>query len=82
MAENEITVGSRIRIKDGWGGAGKVGEKVGSNVFVEQWWTPVLLNGQKNPEFRKTVALESVQISPESSTNPTPPTGKGVGDDV
>jgi len=48
----------RVRIKEGWGGAGQEGVILGANVDVEQLWTPVLWDDEEDPDWHKTAGLE------------------------
>lgn len=48
----------RVTIKKGWEGAGRVGTRLGPDVFVEQEWTPVLWDDEEDPDFFKARGLE------------------------
>jgi len=48
----------RVKIKAGWGDAGQEGRRLGPDVFVEQEWTPVLWDGQEDPDWHKASGLE------------------------
>jgi len=50
--------GTRIRIPDGCQDAGRCGTVVGNETFVGQWWCPVLLDGDEDPDFNKSSCLE------------------------
>lgn len=51
------TVVRRVRLKEG----GAIGTVVGAQIFVGQWWCPVLWDGQCHPDWCKSVALELVK---------------------
>jgi len=44
-------------VKKGWDRAGQTCLVLGSNVFVEQWWTPVKWPDEEDPDFYKFAAL-------------------------
>lgn len=48
----------RLRIKDGWGEAGREGIRLGPDIFCLQNWTPVLWDGEEDPTFHKSDGLE------------------------
>lgn len=55
---NELTVVMpRVRVKDGWCEAGKEGTRLGPDVLVGQWWTPVKWDDDEDPDFFKTAGL-------------------------
>lgn len=48
-----------VAIKEGWEGAGRLGYAVGPDVMVSgQEWTPVLWNGEEDPDWHKSAGLE------------------------
>jgi len=49
---------ARVRIKCGWSGAGNSGTAVGEPVFIEQWWLPILWDGEEDPDFHKLAGIE------------------------
>jgi hypothetical protein len=55
---NAFKKGIRVRIKDGWHDSGRRGVALGNNIFCEQWWTPILWDGEEDPDFCKTDGLE------------------------
>ncbi len=56
---NELqAVPDRVQIKEGWDEAGRGGTKLGGDVYVQQYWTPVLMDGDEDPTFHKSGALE------------------------
>ena len=57
-ANPDLVVGARIRIPDGAHGAGRMGKVVGQQMLVEQWWCPVLWDGDDDPECHKSSCLE------------------------
>ena len=54
-----------VRIMDGCEGAGRKGKMLGSFHFLDggQWWTPVLWDGEEEPDFFKTICLEYAEIT-------------------
>lgn len=50
----------RVRIKEGWEDAGQKGTVLGTNLFVEQLWTPVKWDDEEDPNFHKTIGLEFI----------------------
>jgi len=49
----------KVVIKQGWDQAGRVGYTLGpSTMVVGQAWTPVLWNGEDDPDWHKTPGLE------------------------
>ena len=50
-----------VQIKQGWEDAGRIGKQLGEPIFVQQLWTPVLFDGEDDPSFFKTAALEEVK---------------------
>jgi hypothetical protein len=50
--------GVRVRVADGWYGAGWTGLVIGRGIFVGQWWCPVLWDGADEPDFHKLAGLE------------------------
>jgi len=58
-ANSALAVGARIRIPDGVHGAGRMGKVVGQQMFVGQWWCPVLWDGDDDPECHKSSCLEA-----------------------
>jgi len=50
--------GTRIRIKPDWEDGGKLGTIIGDDVFIEQWWTPVKMDDEDDPNWHKTAGLE------------------------
>ena len=53
---------ARCVVRAGWDGEGKQGKVLGKNIFVEQYWTPVLWDNEEDPDFCKTDALEIVSL--------------------
>jgi hypothetical protein len=52
----------RIRIKKGWHDEGKTGVCVGPDADINgQAWTPVLWDGEEDPDFHKAHSLERVK---------------------
>ena len=51
----------KVRVKDGWGGAGNKGVCLGEPVFVGQWWLPVKWDNEDDPDFFKITGLEIMQ---------------------
>lgn len=49
---------AKIVVRDGWVDAGRVGIALGTSIFVEQWWTPVLWADEDDPTFFKTAGLK------------------------
>lgn len=48
----------RVRIREGWHGAGQEGLRLGPDVFTQQEWTPVLWDGEEDPDWHKASGLE------------------------
>ena len=48
----------RVQIREGWCEAGRGGTKLGGQVYVGQYWTPVLMDGDEDPTFHKSRGLE------------------------
>ena len=48
----------KCKIKDGWVDEGKSGVVLGDSVWVEQFWTPVLWDGEEDPDFVKTAGID------------------------
>lgn len=48
----------RCKVKEGWVTKGREGKVLADNVWVEQWWTPVLWDNEEDPCFFKTQGLE------------------------
>jgi len=59
---------AQVVIKEGWEGAGRVGYTVGPlEVKVcGQKWTPVLWNGEEDPDWHKTAGLRLVPCGKEA----------------
>lgn len=53
-----IRKGSRVRVRRGWDAEGCSGTAIGIPVRLGQGWTPVIMDGEEDPEFYKTAALE------------------------
>jgi len=51
-------IGTRLQIAPGWYEEGKKGTVVGHDVFVEQFWTPILWDDEDDPDFHKAIGLE------------------------
>lgn len=49
-----------VRINKGWENAGRIGKKLGESILIEQWWTPVLWEGDEDPDWHKAAALTIV----------------------
>jgi hypothetical protein len=47
-----------VRVRKGWSRAGERARVLGHPVFVEQWWVPVLFDGEEDPDFHKAAAFE------------------------
>ena len=47
----------RVAISEGWGDAGKTGVRLGPDVMVGQAWTPVLWDGEDEPDWHKAAGL-------------------------
>ena len=56
----------KVRIKQGWEGADRIGERLGPDVFVGQLWTPVLWPDEEDPDWHKAAALEEVPSKAKS----------------
>jgi hypothetical protein len=53
-----MTTKRMTEVKPGWEGAGKVAEILGESVIVNGMsWTPVLFDGEEDPEFFKSIGL-------------------------
>ncbi len=50
----------KVRIKDGWDMAGRVGTRLGFDVMCGQMWTPVLWEGEDDPDFYKTAGIDNL----------------------
>lgn len=63
----KIRKGSVVVIKEGWDKAGRVGICLGSPVFVQQWWVPILFRDAEDPDFFKAAGIETliVRLPPE-----------------
>lgn len=48
----------KIRIKDGWEDAGRLGQTVGNDIIQGNKWTPIVWDGEDDPEFHKTRGLD------------------------
>lgn len=48
----------RVRIRKGWEGSGRLGTQIAPDVFEELQWSPVLWDGEIDPDFFKTAGLE------------------------
>jgi len=59
----------RVKVKSGWLYAGKEGDTLGPNVTCGQTWTPVLFDGDEDPEFCKADALQNVEAQNSTSNN-------------
>lgn len=44
-------------INMGWENAGRRGKIIGNNIYTKQLWTPVLWDGEEDPDFHKTQGL-------------------------
>lgn len=51
---------SRVKIKDGWHDAGKEGFIIGEEALIGQYWTPVLWDGDDDPDWHKSAGLERI----------------------
>jgi hypothetical protein len=51
---------ARLRIREGWHGAGKTGVRLGPDVYVRQHWTPILWDDEEDPDWHKASGLEKV----------------------
>lgn len=55
-------MGEKLRIKKGWHNSGKVGSRVGPDVQLRgpgsMMWTPILWDGEEDPDFHKAPGLE------------------------
>ena len=49
------------KIKLGWLGEGRVGQILGSPIWVEQWWVPVKWHDEDDPAFCKAAGLEGFE---------------------
>jgi hypothetical protein len=50
----------RVQIRDGWMHEGKQGTLLGPPVYAQQNWSPVLWDGEEDPDFHKTKGLIGV----------------------
>ena len=48
----------RVRSRADWGDGGRLGVQIGPSILVGQSWTPVLWDGDEDPDFYKTAGLE------------------------
>ncbi len=64
----------RCRGKEKWDISGKMGTVLGEAIFVKQFWTPVLWDGEEDPDFVKTAGIELLK-------NPAPSICKTCGQD-
>ena len=53
----------KVRIKHGWGDAGKTGMQLADCVWCGQSWTPVLWDDEEDPDFHKTAGLDEIRIN-------------------
>ena len=55
----------RVRIKNGWDQAGRIGHVIGKLITTEDGmsWTPVLWEGEEDPDWSKSSALEEFDIN-------------------
>ena len=52
------------KIRKGWWGAGKEFQILGPSINVKnQYWTPILYDGEEDPDFLKTEAIELINNS-------------------
>ncbi len=58
----KIRKGSVVVIKDGWDQSGRVGIALGSPVYVQQWWVPILFRDAEDPDFFKLAGLETLVV--------------------
>lgn len=58
----KIRKGTVVVVKDGWDKAGRVGVALGSPVFVQQEWVPVLFRDAEDPDFFKLAGLEPLVV--------------------
>lgn len=49
---------TRVKIKQGWEGAGRKGTALGEPVFAGQEWLPVLWDGEEDPALFKLAGIE------------------------
>lgn len=54
---------NRVRIKAAWAGGLREGTQIGVPVFIGQSWTPVLWDGDEDPDWHKTAGLEEASTS-------------------
>lgn len=58
---HECKPNRRIQIKEAWGDAGQQGLRIGKDYMVNgMTWTPVLWDGEEDPDFIKSHAIEPV----------------------
>jgi hypothetical protein len=53
----------RVRVKQGWRNAhnaGREGTRLGFDVMCGQSWTPVLWDGEEDPDFHKSAGIENI----------------------
>jgi hypothetical protein len=50
--------GMRIRVRKGWDREGEKAIILGPPVFKDQWWVPVLFEGEDDPDLHKAAAFE------------------------
>ena len=55
----KIRKGTRVRIRAGWSGAGRVGKALAAPMFVLQDWVPVVWDDEEDPDFFKDAGLET-----------------------
>jgi hypothetical protein len=66
-----VEAGKRVRIREGWQGAGKKGTALGMPLVVnggEMKWIPVLWDGEDDPDWHKAYGLECLVEKWEPTT--------------
>ena len=48
------------RMKKNWKDAGKTGIKLAPDIYVLQWWTPILWDDAADPDFVKSDGIEMI----------------------
>ena len=51
----------RFKVKKDWGQAGKQGDILGEDIFIEQYWTPVKFDHEEDPTFFKTSGIDKYE---------------------
>jgi len=56
--EKELGLFHPVRVKEGWEEAGRKGTVLGEQIFLGQWWCPILWEDEEDPDFHKSTGLE------------------------